>query len=254
MIDTPAVCIRNVEFSYNGRLILEDVNFDVAAGEFAAVIGPNGSGKTTLLKLMLGLLEPARGSIQVFGSPPLAARRRIGYMPQYPRLDDAFPVTVKDVVLMGRLGYGLRIGPFRAADRRAADRALQEVQCRDLENRPFSELSSGQRQRVLIARALAGEPDLLLFDEPTTSLDPEVQHDLYDLLSELNKSKTVIIVSHDIGFVSKHIRKVICVNRKVVLHCASEIKADVVSMLYGGMDVRMVDHSSRPGEPDSHHD
>ncbi len=254
MADTAAISIRNLEFSYNGRLILEDVNFDVTAGEFAAVIGPNGAGKTTLLKLVLGLLEPGRGSIRVFGSSPLAARLRIGYMPQYPRLDDAFPVTVKDVVLMGRLGYGHRIGPFRAIDRQAADRALQEVHSLDLQSRPFSELSSGQRQRVLIARALAGEPELLLFDEPTTSLDPEVQHDLYDLLHELNKTKTVIIVSHDVGFVSKHIQKIICVNRKVVMHSASEIKGDQVSMLYYGMDVRIVDHHSRHGEPDCHHD
>jgi zinc transport system ATP-binding protein len=253
MADTPAICIQNLEFYYNGRLILEDVDFDVAEGEFAAIIGPNGAGKTTLLKLMLGLLEPARGSIRVFGSPPLAARRRIGYMPQYPSLDDAFPVTVKDVVLMGRLGYGPRLGPFRTTDREAADRALQEVHCLDLQSRPFSELSSGQRQRVLIARALAGEPNLLLFDEPTTSLDPEVQQDLYDLLHELNETMTVVIVSHDVNFVSKHVQKAICVNRKVVLHNVSEIKGDVVSMLYGGMDVRLVDHSHHE-EPDHHHD
>jgi len=106
----------------------------------------------------------------------------------------------------------------------------------------------------LIARALAGDPELLLFDEPTTSLDPEVQHDLYDLLHELNKTKTVIIVSHDVGFVSKHVQKIICVNRKVVLHSASEIMGVVVSMLYDGMDVRIVDHHSRHGEPDCHHD
>jgi zinc transport system ATP-binding protein len=254
MADTPAICIQDLEFFYNGRLILENVDFDVEAGEFAAVIGPNGAGKTTLLKLILGLLEPNRGSIRVFGRTPLAARRRIGYLPQYPLLDDAFPVTVKDVVLMGRLGYGPRIGPFRAGDREAADRALQEVHCYDLQSRSFSELSSGQRQRVLIARALAGEPDLLLFDEPTTSLDPEVQRELYDLLHELNKTITVVIVSHDVNFVSKHVQKVICVNRKVVLHFASDIKDDLVSKLYSGMDVRMVDHHSRQEEPDHHHD
>jgi zinc transport system ATP-binding protein len=239
MAAPPAVCMRNLDFSYNSRLVLEAVDFDIAPGEFAAVIGPNGAGKTTLLKLMLGLLEPGRG---------------IGYLPQYLKLDDAFPVTVRDVVMMGRLGYGHRFGPFRPSDRLAADRALREVNCHDLQGRPLAELSSGQRQRVLIARALAGEPDLLLFDEPTTSLDPEVQGELYELLYELNKNKTIVVVSHDLVFVSKHVQKIICVNRRVVLHHASEIEDDMISKLYGGMDVRMVDHQSRHDESDHRHD
>jgi zinc transport system ATP-binding protein len=243
--DNPVIQIRDVDFAYDGALVLEKVNFDIKEGEFAAVIGPNGSGKTTLLKLILGLIEPKKGSIRVFGGTPLVARRRIGYMPQYPRLDDNFPVTVMDVVMMGRLGHGTRVGPYMSSDRDTAERALEEVSCTDLKNKPFSALSGGQRQRVLIARALAAEPDLLLFDEPTTSLDPEVQHDLYELLHALNERLTVIIVSHDIGFVSKYVEKIICVNRRVVLHSASEGKGDIVSMLYGEMGVQIVDHDSR---------
>ncbi len=245
MNNDPVISIRNVDFSYDGNLVLEKVTFDIKEGEFAAVIGPNGSGKTTLLKLILGLLEPNSGSIRVFGGTPLGACRRVGYMPQYPRLDDNFPVTAMDVVMMGRLGHGTRVGPYMSSDKRAAEQALKEVSCIDLKNKPFSALSGGQRQRVLIARALAAEPELLLFDEPTTSLDPEVQHDLYELLHALNERLTVIIVSHDIGFVSKYVEKIICVNRRVVLHSASESKGDIVSMLYGEMGVRIVDHDSR---------
>jgi zinc transport system ATP-binding protein len=242
--NNPVISIRDVDFSYDSNLVLEKVTFDIKEGEFAAVIGPNGSGKTTLLKLILGLLEPRRGSIRVFGGTPLIARRRIGYMPQYPRLDDHFPVTAMDVVMMGRLGHGTRIGPYMASDKNAALRALEEVSCKDLRSKPFSALSAGQRQRVLIARALAAEPELLLFDEPTTSLDPEIQNDLYELLHALNERLTVIIVSHDIGFVSKYVQKIICVNRRVVLHSASEGGGDIVSMLYGEMGVRIVDHDN----------
>jgi zinc transport system ATP-binding protein len=240
----PVISINEVDFSYDGNVVLENVTFDIKEGEFAAVIGPNGSGKTTLLKLILGLLEPRRGSIRIFGGTPLRGRRHIGYMPQYPRLDDNFPVTAMDVVMMGRLGHGTNIGPFMSSDKKASESALEEVSCLGLRKKPFSALSGGQRQRVLIARALAAEPDLLLFDEPTTSLDPEIQHDLYELLHKLNERLTVIIVSHDIGFVSKYVQKIICVNRRVVLHSASEGKGDIVSMLYGEMGVRIVDHDS----------
>ena len=163
-------------------------------------------------------------------------------MPQYPKLDPEFPVTVLDVVLMGRLGHSRAVGPFRQEDRETAISALNEVSCADLRNRPFSTLSSGQRQRVLIARALASEPDLLLLDEPTSNLDPSVQDDLQDLLHTLNERMTVIVVSHDVGFVSKYVEKVICVNRTVALHPTSEMKGDLISMLYGKTGVRFVDH------------
>jgi zinc transport system ATP-binding protein len=242
------ISLRNVHFSYGNHIVLENVTFDIKKGEFAAVIGPNGSGKTTLIKLILGLLDPHQGTIHVFDGSALSARRRIGYMPQYPRLDYDFPVTAMDVVLMGRLGNGTKVGPFRSFDRKIAEQALEEVACRNLHNRPFSALSSGQRQRILIARALASEPELLLFDEPTTSLDPEIQNEFYELLHKLNERMTVIIVSHDVGFVSKHVQKIICVNRTVALHSGSEIEGDFVSMLYGEMGVKIVDHHSHSQE------
>jgi zinc transport system ATP-binding protein len=242
MKKNPVVSFRDLFFAYNGHSVLTDVSFDILDGEFAAVIGPNGGGKTTLLKLMLGLLTPRRGTVRVFGQPPIAARKRIGYMPQHPRLDPDFPVTVMDVVLMGRLGHGPVMGPLRALDKQFAEAALDEVRCLDCRDRPFSDLSTGLRQRVLIARALASDPDLLLLDEPTSYLDPSVQEDLNDLLHRLNERLTLIIVSHDVGFVSKHVARVVCVNRKVVLHPTTEISGDTMAMLYGNKDIRFVDH------------
>jgi zinc transport system ATP-binding protein len=241
-----AVTVRDVAFSYDGRnLVLESASFDVFEREFAAVIGPNGGGKTTLLRLILGLLEPQRGTIRVFGARPVLARRRVGYMPQYPRLDLDFPVTVMDVVLMGRLGQSPALGPFRKRDREVAHSALEEVRSADLRNRSFSALSSGQRQRVLIARALACDPDLLLLDEPTSNLDPTVQDDVQDLLHTLNQRMTIVVVSHDVAFVSKHVTKVVCVNRTVALHPTAEMKEDLFAVLYGQAGVRLVDHAHR---------
>jgi zinc transport system ATP-binding protein len=248
MQEGKAVTILGLSFSYGEVRALENVNLSIDDREFVAVIGPNGGGKTTLIRLIMGLLEPQRGSILVFGMPPWTVRRRFGYVPQHPRLDYEFPVTVTDVALMGRLGAGARVGPYRTTDRAAVGRALEVVGCSDLRNRPFSALSSGQRQRVLIARAITAEPELLILDEPTANLDPSVQDELYDLLHGLNDKMTVIIVSHDVGFVSKHVNKVACVNRDVVLHKAADIKGDVISTLYGGLGVRLVDHEHHTHE------
>ena len=143
---------------------------------------------------------------------------------------------------MGRLGRGRKVGPYARRDREAAEKALEEVRCADCRDRPFSALSSGLRQRDLIARALTSDPDLLLLDEPTSYLDPSVQEELHDLLHRLNERLTLVVVSHDVGFVSKYVQRVVCVNRKVALHPTTDVSGDVLSMLYGEKGARFVDH------------
>jgi len=229
----PAISFRDVTFSYDRRPVLRDVNVAIKPRDFVCVIGPNGGGKTTLLKLALGLLEPQEGEIRVLGRDPQRARRRIGYLPQQTHLDPQFPVTVLDVVLMGRLGTRLRLGPYGRADVAVALRALDEVEMADARSRPFSSMSGGQRQRVLIARALACEPELLLLDEPTANLDPAVQDSLYETLRKVNQRLTVVIVSHDVGFVSVFFKTVVCVNRAVHVHPSSEVTAQTVAEMYG---------------------
>ncbi len=246
MTNRNAIRFDRINFAYGVAPVLEDVSFTIAEREFAAIIGPNGGGKTTMLKLILGLIEPQTGFVRVFGRTPVVARRRIGFMPQYPGLDTQFPVTVMDVVLLARLGGGHRIGRYSGADRAAAAQALEDLGLAAIGNRSYSKLSSGQRQRVLIARALASDPEILLLDEPTANLDPFVQDDLYELLHRLNEKLTVLVVSHDVGFVSKYVEKVVCVNRRVVLHPASAVKGELVSMLYGDMEMRVVDHGHHP--------
>jgi zinc transport system ATP-binding protein len=241
--EQPAIAIEGLTFTYDGVTVLEDVDLTVRHGAMDCMVGPNGGGKTTLLRLMLGLLRPNEGQVRVLGRPPAEVRRRIGYMPQHAHHDPQFPVTVMDVVLMGRLErhWG---GPYRRDDKRAALDALDEVGMADLSGRLFNALSGGQRQRVLIARALTCEPELLLLDEPTANVDVAVESRLYEILQELNKRMTILVATHDLGFVADIVERVICVNRRVVVHPTSEITGEVLQDIYGG-DVRAVHHDRR---------
>ncbi len=244
----PAACFRNVDFRYGRHDVLRGVDLDIEDGAFVSIVGPNGGGKTTLLRLMLGLLQPVRGEVRIFGQPPRAAVRSIGYMPQHTNLDPMFPVTALDVTLMGRLGQRRHFGPYARADRRAARAALADCEAENLADRPFADLSGGQRQRVLIARALAGEPRLLLLDEPTASLDPGVQDDLYDLLHLLNERMTVVLVSHDVAVVSRHVRQVICVNVEVAQHPSEALSGELAQLFSSGARLVRHDHHTGPGE------
>jgi zinc transport system ATP-binding protein len=242
-----AIDIANVWFRYAGPgpagWTLEDVSLRVAPRDYLGIIGPNGGGKTTLLKIILGLLRPQRGQVRVFGRDPRDARQWIGYVPQHARLDLSVPATALDVVLMGRLGrnrWGMR---YRRADRDAARAALAQVGVESLAAEPVAALSGGQRQRVLVARALASEARVLLLDEPTSGADPHMEKSLYDLLARLNKDMPIIVVSHDIGFVSDHVRHIACLNRRLVSHAAGQISSAVLADLYHDHGhVRRIEH------------
>ena len=239
---TPLIEVKDLSYRFDGGpLVLEDVNLEIAAGDFASVIGPNGGGKTTLVKLIVGLLTPTAGRVRVFGEAPAKARPRIGYMPQHAMMDPRFPVRAVDVVLMGRLGIGRRFGNYGRADREAATSALATVGLEDHGTRPFSDLSGGQRQRVLLARALVTDPELLLLDEPAAGLDQKVEQDFFELLQELNRRLTIVLVTHDLGFVAGFVRTVICVHRHVDIHATAALDGRTISDIYGG-DVRMVRH------------
>lgn len=238
-----AIRIRDLDFAYNGTPILQGVNLEIMARDSLCIVGPNGGGKTTLLKLILGLLKPNRGEIEVLGLSPEKSRLRIGYVPQYARYDPQFPVTVLDVVLMGRLDR-IFCGAYGKADHEAAKAALAEMDLADLAGRLFAEISGGQRQRVLIARALAAEGDLLILDEPTANIDAASEEHLFELLAKLNERLTVMLVTHDVGFASKFFKSIVCVNRQVVLHPTSELTGELIRNMYGG-DIRMIRHDHR---------
>jgi zinc transport system ATP-binding protein len=250
MVKEPVISVNNASFSYDSVSVLTDVTLKVYEHDFLFLIGPNAGGKTTLLKLILGLLQPDTGSITVFGLPPEKASPRIGYMPQHVTMDLRFPVDVMDVVLMGRLRTN-RIGFYAGADRASARAALKRLDVYDVRKRPFSALSGGQRQRVLIARALVSEPDLLLLDEPTANVDAVAETELYDFLHQLSREITVVLVTHDVGFVSRYANSVACVNGTVGLHPTAEINGTMIQELYGAQ-MRMVQHGHHLSGNHSH--
>jgi zinc transport system ATP-binding protein len=240
--------LENVSFSYNGRPVLEGVELAIHQRDFVWIVGPNGGGKTTLLKLLLGLLKPTFGKVRVFGQDPDRARSRIGYMSQEVSVDRTYPVKVVDVVLLGRLGSGHGLGFFRRKDRRIALESLDQVGLADLAGRSVAELSGGEMRRMLIARALASRPEILLLDEPTANLDLLVQQELHRLLHELNESLTVVMVSHDPAFVSEFVEDVVCINRTCNVHPTAEFRSESLGELYGRPGMRMIHHDRRVGK------
>jgi zinc transport system ATP-binding protein len=250
---TAALQMRGVEFGYGRERVLHGVDLTVAPGSFTAVIGPNGGGKSTLLKVALGLVEPDRGEVRLLGRAPGRSRREVGYLPQTAHLDPSFPVTVREAVSHGRLGRGRHLGPWRGRDREAVLAALREVQSEPLADRPLSALSGGQRQRVLIARALATEPEMLVLDEPAAGLDPASQQDLYDLLSSLSRRLTVLVVSHQVSLVSRHVDHVICIHDgHVHLPGTTEIPPELADFFPDMKNMVLVrhEHESCPVPPE----
>jgi zinc transport system ATP-binding protein len=226
------ITVRHLWAGYEGEQVLEDINLSVYEGDFIGLIGPNGGGKTTLLRVLLGLLSPTRGQVQIMGQPVQEGRRMVGYVPQVVEFDREFPISVWDVARMGRLGERRLLQRYTAEDDEVVAEALHRVELYDLRQRPIGELSGGQRQRAYIARALATQPAILLLDEPTSSVDPKVSTGIYELLRKLNQRVTIVLVSHDMNVISSHVKTVGCLNRQLFYHGEKEITADMLELAY----------------------
>lgn len=230
---TPAVDLKDVSFGYLSSPVLSEVNLTIQPGQFVGLAGPNGGGKTTLARLILGLLRPWHGQVRVFGRAPRQVAERLAYTPQRLEFDPLFPLTVLELVLMGRLPQP-RLGPHRRADRERARQALDQVGLLHRAGDAFANLSGGQQQRVLIARALAGDPDLLVLDEPTANVDDHSEGRLREILEGLRGRLTVLMISHDLDTISRMADRIACVDRSVHVHEAAAISADHLRDLLSG--------------------
>ncbi len=238
--------IEHLSFGYGAEPVLEDVSLTVNRGDVLGLIGPNGSGKTTLLKLILGLLSPQQGTIRLFGQElrRFSERARVSYVRQRSwDFERNFPASVEELVRLGRVPR-LRWGLWRRADTKAIHRAMRAMDIEELRARPISALSGGQQQRVFLARALAQEPDLVLLDEPTAAVDPQVEAEFYELLARLKREQglTIVLVSHDIEAVVKQVTKIACLNKKL-LFCGTPqecLASDLLERVYSGR--KLVQH------------
>lgn len=236
----PIFEVKNLSFKVRDHIILEDISFEIFAGEYIAIIGPNGGGKTTLIRLLLNLEKASSGVIKLFGKKldEFQEWYKVGYVPQRATLvDETFPATVEDIVKMGRVARRGIFAGMNSEDREKVHDAMQKMDILNLKDRMVGTLSGGQRQRVMIARALASSPKILILDEPNTGVDVVSQQRFYELLAKLNKEEniTILFITHDIGVIADDIGHLFTINRKATI-CNDPkqlLSCDEVSDLYG---------------------
>lgn len=237
----PLCRFAGVTARYGAAPVLARIDLEVAGGEFVGVVGPSGSGKTSLLRVLVGALAPAAG--ELWRRPQL----QIGYVPQLETVDWSFPITVAECVLMART-RGRRLPWMSAEERRAIAAVLDRLDIGDLQRRHIRELSGGQQQRVFVARALFGQPDLLLLDEPTSGVDVATRHDMLHLLSELNgDGLSIVLTTHDLNGVAAHLPRLVCLNTTVIADGAPAqvLTSDVLERTYGAR-MEVLHHAGMP--------
>lgn len=249
-MDQPIIHVQDVTARYETQTVLENVDFKVNEGDFIGLVGPNGSGKSTLLKIILGLIEPSKGKVQLFGTSIKQFKQwsNIGYVSQKANtFNRGFPATVEEIVgtgLYGKIGLFKRM---RSRDKQKVMDALRYVGLENLANRNITKLSGGQQQRVFIARGIVNDPKVLILDEPTVGVDQESVQHFYQLLNRLNKElgMTLILVSHDIGIVTEKVTKLACLNKQLVFHGTPnefEAQRGIIENTYGE-NMHLVTHN-----------
>ncbi len=235
----PIISLHKVAASYSGNPVLKNVSLDILQQDFIGIIGPNGGGKTTLLKIILGLLKPNEGSVT-----RNIGKHDIGYLPQVNQFDDHFPITVTDVVLSG-LSTGMNIKPKRnPASVAKVEHVLDSVSMTAFSQRPIGELSGGELQRTMLARAIISSPKLLILDEPNTYVDNRFEQELYKILVELNKNIAILLVTHDVGTISPYIKSIACVNGGLHYHPSNEISNEQLKVY--NCPIELVTHGPVP--------
>ncbi len=235
----PLIQIRNMHVSYQRQVALTNVSLSIYDRDFIGIIGPNGGGKTTLVRVILGLQKPLKGSIEYSLN-----KSEIGYLPQVNQVDEYFPITVREVVSSG-LEHGLKVGRrIRKVDKHTIEAVLDKVGMRTLSSRPVGELSGGEFQRTMLARAIISSPKLLVLDEPDAHVDNRFEMELYGLLKELNERMTILLISHDIGTISPYIKTIACVNRNLHYHSSNEISDEQLKVY--NCPIEIITHGTVP--------
>lgn len=224
--NSPIIKVEKLSVAYDGKTVLRDVDLTVYERDFLGIIGPNGGGKTTLIKTILGLKKTVEGKICFFHGGKIVRQLKMGYLPQYSSIDKKFPVSVQEVVLSGLNGQKPLFASFTADQRQLAQEVIAQMGLQGLERYPIGKLSGGQLQRALLGRAVISNPDVLILDEPNTYIDKRFEAKLYELLSEINKERAIILVSHDIGTVLQYVKSIACVNETLHYHPNTEISVD----------------------------
>ncbi|MGO1527614.1 MAG: metal ABC transporter ATP-binding protein [Senegalia sp. (in: firmicutes)] len=233
--------VNNLTVNYGSVTALDNINIKIKKGEFLGIIGPNGGGKTTLLKSLLGLIKPTAGEVKINNKKP------IGYVPQFSNFDRNFPIKVLDVILLGKLKGKIKfLHKFKKEEVKRAEEIMESLNILEFKDRQISQLSGGQLQKVLIARALIMDPEIMILDEPTASLDANAKTDIYNLLKKLNEDKTVIVVSHDIGVINSYIDTVACLNKTMHYHGDdTKLGKETLENVYG-CPVELIAHGNTP--------
>jgi zinc transport system ATP-binding protein len=237
----PLIRVRDLTFGYGREVVLDHVTLDVQPRDFLAVIGPNGGGKTTLLKAILGLVRPWSGTVEFHLPSGADPRGRLGYVPQFSTFDRDFPLRISDMVLMGRLGHRGLLQRYSKEDRVAAGQVLERLGLSGVARSHVSEVSGGQLQRALIARALVSDPEVLFLDEPTASIDAESRETLRGLLEDLNRAIPIVVVTHDVTSLAPMVGRIACINRKLFYHGDPTLSLEVMEEVYG-CPVELVTH------------
>ncbi|MFC1903447.1 metal ABC transporter ATP-binding protein [Chloroflexota bacterium] len=239
------VRLDNIWVHYDGTPVLEGINLSIKSNDFLGIIGPNGGGKTTLLKVILGLIKPSRGKVSVMRQPPEKGRKAIGYISQLNLFDRDFPISALEVVLMGRYSKARLFQQYSEEDKKTAIEALKTVEMLDYKNRQIGQLSGGEQQRVFIARALATNPKLLLLDEPTASIDSNMQAEFYELLEKLKQNMAIVLVSHDVSAISIYVTEIACLNHQLFYHGSKELSAEALEKTYR-CPIQLLAHGTVP--------
>jgi zinc transport system ATP-binding protein len=236
--------IKGVEAGYDGETALKDVNLDVYSDDFIGVVGPNGGGKTTFLKVILGMLKPYRGTVNFLNGGSKERMREIGYLPQYIKIDDKFPISVFDVVLSGLTPEKKLFFHYKRKDKQRVEEMLEKMGIQHLKDKTIGELSGGQMQRVFLSRAIISSPKLLVLDEPNTFVDNQFEGELYELLKKLNDEMAIILVTHDLGIITPYVKTIACINKEFHYHKSNKITEKQLSAY--NCPIQLITHGKIP--------